>query len=196
MGFLRETRGFGSGFCIGRNAASRFGGDAVCGVSLEFEDGVRDGGPDGCEVFDGPGGGAGEVDDESAVTDAGNGAGEHGVGRFGEAGGAHGFGEAGDEAVEHLLRGFGGDVAGRESGASGGEDEVDGSGVCPVAEGGGDLRLLVGDDGGGDFDGAGGEKGGEGGAAEIGAVPGGTLVTDGEDGGSHGDHCDTHFEAR
>ncbi len=90
------------------------GRGAIRGIALQFADGVRHGGPDRFEILHGTGGAAGEIQNQSAIADSTDGAGEHGEGSLGEAGGAHGFAEARDDAIENLQRRLGGNIARRE----------------------------------------------------------------------------------
>lgn len=159
--------------------------DAVGGVALEFVDGVGDGGPDGFEVFYGTGGAAGEIQNQGAIANPTDGAGEHGEGSFGKTGGTHGLAESGDDAIENLQGRLRGNVAGREPGAAGGEDEIGFAGVRPLLEGTGDEWLLVGDHGrGGDFDAAFNEPMRQRRTALVDALTARALVADGEDHGA------------
>ena len=85
-------------------------------------------------------GAAGEVDDQGAAADAGDGAAEHRHRSVLEAFGAHGFGEAGHFVVKHFARGLRRDVARAEAGAAGGDDEVELVVVGPFLQTGGDRR--------------------------------------------------------
>ncbi len=158
---------------------------AILHIALQLADGVGDGGPDGFEVLDGGGGGAGKIQDEGALADSADGAREHGMRSLGEAGGTHGFAEAGDDTVEDLQRGFRCDVARREAGAAGGEDEIGCVGVCPVAQGVGNERLLVGHETGGcDFDATLHEPLQKRRAALVVALATGAFIADGKNGRS------------
>ena len=89
---------------------------------------------------------AGEIDDERVRAGDGDAAAESGVGSGLKAGEREGSGNARDITFGDVARGFGGDIARREAGAAGGDDEIGEAGIGPVAELSGDGRAVVGDD--------------------------------------------------
>ena len=128
-------------------------------------------------------GAAGEVDDEGARADAGGTAGERGAREAGVDCHPERLRDAGRLLVEHGTRGLGRDVARREAGAAGGEDEVGPVRVGPGSEDGRDSDGIVG------HQVAPGEiiavlrrPGGDRVARGIGAIAAGAGVGDGEDG--------------
>ena len=158
------------------------GRSAVGHVALQFADGVRHGGPDGFEILHGSGGAAGKIQNQGALANSADGAGEHGVWSFAEAGGAHGFAEAGDDAVENLQRRLRRNVARRDAGAAGGQNQIRIAGVRPLRNGIGDEGLLVGNHRrGGDFDAALGEPVRQRRPALVDALATRAFVADGED---------------
>jgi hypothetical protein len=120
---------------------------------------------------------AGEVDDQGAAGQAGGGPRQHGERGDGQAGRAQGLGDAGGLAVEDGPGGLGGEVAGAEAGAAGGQDHVGVADHGP--QGLQDGLALVGDHRPGDQLGAGAlEQLAQGAAAGVVAGPGGHPVAD------------------
>ena len=132
---------------------------------------------------------AGRVDDEGALGGSGGDADEAarqgGGGDFFFAAASDRVGEAVDAGGEEGLGGLGSDVAGREAGAAGREDETG-----PVLDGGGDRVTdgvdVVGDDDDRCLDAVVGEEAGGEGAGEVLGVARGAPVGDGDD--ARGDH--------
>jgi hypothetical protein len=154
----------------------------VGGASGEEVEGVGEQGEDSVERGTGSGGAAGEVEDEGAAEGAADGSAERGEGGVEEAVASHAFGKAVDEAVADQAGGFGGDVAGGEAGAAGGDKQVMVDGVG--AEGGGDLVEFVGEGEGVDGEDACFRKeADDGGAGEVGLLAVEAAVADGEDDG-------------
>ena len=108
-------------------------------------DSVLDEGENGAEAFRGAALAAGQVDDERAAFESGDGAGEPCEFVLRGADGAHGFGEAGGFAVDDAARGLRRAVAGTEASAADGEDE--GGVICgPFFEPGCDSVFVVGEE--------------------------------------------------
>ena len=142
---------------------------------------------DGFEGFDGAFGAAGEIDDQRVVAGGGDAAREDGGGSFLQAFTAHFFGDAGDDAVGDGLRGFGGVVAGADTGAAGGGDEIDAGRVGELAEIFADGGGIVGEaETRGHFPAQPAAKGDHCGTGGIFALAFGDGVGDGEDGYAHG----------
>jgi hypothetical protein len=93
--------------------------------SFEHIDGVWEEFCDGVEGFDGAPGAARKINDQSGTTDDGRLAREVGTGEMGASDLAHFFPEAGDGALADGDGSFGSDVARADSGAAGGEDQID-----------------------------------------------------------------------
>lgn len=114
-------------------------------VSGEEVESVREQGQHGQQGAFRATGASGKVEHEGAATDAADASAERGEGRVTEAVLAHFFGEAGDESMADGECCFGGDIAGSEACASGGDDQ--GCAFGGVTQSGLDLRLLVGQHG-------------------------------------------------
>lgn len=115
----------------------------MVGAAGEQIEGVRDEGQDGVERCLRAGGTARQIDDEGVAEGAADGAAERGKRGVAEAFGAHEFGQSFDEAFADLPRGLGGDVAGCQTGAAGGDNQLAGGGVVPERRG--DPVDLVGE---------------------------------------------------
>lgn len=161
--------------------------DLVVFCAMEDVDCVGQQVGDGFEGFDGAFWAAGEIDDQGFATGGGDAAGEDGCRRLLQAFAAHFFGDAGDDAVGDGLGGFGGVVAGADTGAAGGGDEIDAAGVGELAEiladGGGIVREA---ETGGHFPAQPAAKGDDCGAGGVVALAFGDGVGNGEDGYAHG----------
>ena len=126
----------------------------------------------------------GQVDDERLAADTGSGAGEHGVRGDAQALEQHGHGERRHGAVNDRVGGFGRDVARRQPGAAGGEDQIKAFVVGPGDQGGRNLLPVVGNDlvlghlGAGDTVE---HQIVDGGAADIGSFAAGAAITTGQD---------------
>lgn len=142
---------------------------------------------DGFQGFEGAFGAAGKIDDQRAMTDDGNAAGQYGSGCFLCAFAAEFFGDARNGAFRDVESGFGSIVARSEAGAAGGEDQIDAarvreftklatqaSGIIRTAKRRGDFPTEFTNA----FD--------EGGARKIFAFTAGDGVADGENGDTHG----------
>src|SRR5579871_4567508 len=95
---------------------------------------------DGVEGFDRAFRAAGEIDDDGFVADDGDSTRQQRRGGLFGAAAADFFGQAGNDAVGYIEGGFGSVVARAEAGASGGEENIDltgvGDGTNLAAEGG------------------------------------------------------------
>ena len=111
---------------------------------------VAEEGEDGGEAFFSTAETAGEVEDERCAAQAGDSAGEPGVGVALGAEGAHGLSQAGGFAIEDAAGGFRGDVAGAEAGSAYGEDQGWGF-AGKFFQHGDDGVFVVGEDEGADF---------------------------------------------
>ena len=153
----------------------------VGGVAAEEIEGVRKERKHGLERAFGSGGVAGKIDDEAGADCAADASAECGEGGVERPVAADVLSEAGDEAIADGESCFGGDVARRETGASGGDDERVVGGGC--AEGGGDLCGLVGDESCGGGGALLGEDTDESRTGKVGLGAGVAAVADGNDGG-------------
>jgi hypothetical protein len=113
------------------------------GVAGQEVEGVGELREDSLEGIGGAGGGAREVEDEGGAERPAETAAESGEGRALGRVLADELGEAGNEALADGEGGFGGEVAGGEPSAAGGEHQRGASGG--VAEGFGEARELVGE---------------------------------------------------
>jgi hypothetical protein len=101
---------------------------------VEDGDGVGEEVGDGIKGFDRPFWAAGEIDDEGVMANDGDTPGEDRGGSLLCAFAAEFFGDAWNGALRDVESGFGSIVARAESGATGGENEVDAAGVGEFAE--------------------------------------------------------------
>ncbi len=144
------------------------------------------------------GGASGKVEQQRAAggvdVDAAETAAEGCEGGLAQAVLADELGDAGDEAVAEGECGLGGDVAGAEAGAAGGDEQGDGG--RGGAEGCGEVGEVVGPDEGVEHVRAGlGEDGCDGGAGEIDLIAGEAAVAGGEDDrGAAGEGVGGHSE--
>ena len=153
----------------------------MLGESVEQVDGVGQDRERSLKGGDGAGGTAGNIQDDGGTEGSAEGAAEGGERSLAEAGGTHQLGNAVEEAVADGTGGFRGDITGSDAGATGGHDEIGGSGGA--AEGILDGGAIIGDD---DADNglktSGFEGAREGGAGEILAESAGAGVAHGDDG--------------
>src|SRR5580704_16282797 len=141
---------------------------------------------DGIEGFERAFGAAGQIDDDGFVADGGDTTRKDSGWRFLSAFAANLFGEAGDDTVGEFERSFRRDVAGAEAGASGGEENVDASGVGDgahlIAKSG---RVVGGEERGGDCPSQFSATGNQCGAGAVIAFAAGDGIADGENGDAH-----------
>jgi hypothetical protein len=150
-------------------------------------DGVGQQVGDSFKGFDGAFWAAGEIDDQGFAAGGDYAAGEDGCRRLLQAFAAHFFGDAGDDAVGDGLGGFGGVIAGTDSGTAGRGDEVDAASIGELAEILADGGGIIGQaQAGGYFPTEAAAKGDHCGAGGVFAFPFGDRIGDGEDGNAHG----------
>ncbi len=99
---------------------------------------------DGLEAVPGACGASGQVDDQGTPGDPADAPGKRCKGCLIQAAKADLLGDPGDEAVTHIECGFRRNVALRQAGAAGGQDEI--GALCGIAKSGGELAAVVGDD--------------------------------------------------
>lgn len=126
---------------------------------------------------------SGEVEDQSVSDGAADPPAKRGEGGLPEAGEAHAFREAVDEALADDARGLGGDIAGGEAGAAGGNDQGCGGGMAtkrvdnPIQFIGNRFHCRG-------YDPGGFETCADGGSREVLLTAVEAAITDGEDGGA------------
>jgi len=154
--------------------------------AVEDLDGVGKELGEGVERFNGTFWAARKIEDEAKLADDGNAARQHGSGGLGSALAAHLFGKAGDHLFADVERGFGGVVARAESGAAGGEDEINAARIGKLPQMGAHLARVVGAlERGGDFPAEFAAALDDGGAGEVDALVTGDRIADGENGNAH-----------
>ncbi len=152
----------------------------MSGAAVEQVYGVGQDGQDDGERGLGAVEAAGEVDDQRRADGAADGSAEDGGGRVFQALGTHDFAEAFDGAVANHQRSLRRDVAGREAGAAGGDNEIGLGGV--MAQGVGDEVEFVRQRLGGEVVDAGlSQERDDGRSGAVGLGSGGAAVADGED---------------